>query len=634
MLRDNLVQTSAVQKPGRHKRIATICALALSLMGCGEASLSSEKRDPGQQIDAIEADLRHDYEGALGKSVLFYEAQRSGADQSGRIPWRGPATLNDGADVGMDLSGGWYDAGDHVKFGLPMSYSAAVLAFSVYESHAAYKASGELDAMLDNLRFVNDYFLNAYDRGRPGDSSDDRLAIQVGDGHGDHGYWGAPEFMPSTMVRPTTLATANKPATEVAAGTAAAMAAASVVFKEVDAAYSRRLLDAAKELYEFASAYRGNDVYQEVADVFYHSYGGWNDELAWGATWLYLATGDNSYVGRAKNAIANAWISNTRTMDWDNVANPTAILLQRIAPEDSYERALDEYFRFWLPGGGVTRTPGGLAWLDQWGSLRYSANTAFLALVYAKDMQGKDADYAARLREFGLSQLNYILGDNPRNSSYVVGIGNNPPQRPHHRAAQCGGYKGDCNIGDPNPNRNVLVGAMVGGPERPDDFAWQDDRSNYITAEVATDYNAAYTGALAEVVALAGGSYEPPVIVVPEPPVPVDEPSRDDNTPSGSDDAADVPAVESNAPASQTGVRASVSVQNDWGTGACYDVAVLNDTNRAQTWLVNIPLEGSLTQVWNARYNVDGNVLTAKGVDWNAEVPAGGTAFFGYCVDK
>ena len=45
--------------------------------------------------------------------------------------------LNDGADVGLDLTGGWYDAGDHVKFNLPMAYSQAMLAWAVYEAEDA-----------------------------------------------------------------------------------------------------------------------------------------------------------------------------------------------------------------------------------------------------------------------------------------------------------------------------------------------------------------------------------------------------------------------------------------------------------------------------------------------------------------
>lgn len=43
-------------------------------------------------------------------SILFYEAQRSGKlPANNRIPWRGNSALSDGSDVGIDLTGGWYD---------------------------------------------------------------------------------------------------------------------------------------------------------------------------------------------------------------------------------------------------------------------------------------------------------------------------------------------------------------------------------------------------------------------------------------------------------------------------------------------------------------------------------------------
>ena len=64
---------------------------------------------------------KYDLNEVLHKSILFYEAQRSGAlPSSNRIGWRGDSALHDGCDVNTDLTGGWYDAGDHVKFGLPM----------------------------------------------------------------------------------------------------------------------------------------------------------------------------------------------------------------------------------------------------------------------------------------------------------------------------------------------------------------------------------------------------------------------------------------------------------------------------------------------------------------------------------
>jgi hypothetical protein len=55
------------------------------------------------------------FDQTLGDAFLFYEAQRSGAISKApggnRIKWRGDQLLNDGADVGLDLSGGNYEAG-------------------------------------------------------------------------------------------------------------------------------------------------------------------------------------------------------------------------------------------------------------------------------------------------------------------------------------------------------------------------------------------------------------------------------------------------------------------------------------------------------------------------------------------
>jgi hypothetical protein len=60
------------------------------------------------------------------------------------------------------LTGGWYDAGDHVKFGLPMAASTTVLAWGAIEYEDAYQKSGQYNYMLDNLRWVNDYFIKAH----------------------------------------------------------------------------------------------------------------------------------------------------------------------------------------------------------------------------------------------------------------------------------------------------------------------------------------------------------------------------------------------------------------------------------------------------------------------------------------
>jgi hypothetical protein len=66
--------------------------------------------------------------------MMFYEAQRSGKlTPNNRIKWRGDSGLHHRAPDGRDITGGWYDAGDNVKFNLPMAWSAGVLAWSVAE---------------------------------------------------------------------------------------------------------------------------------------------------------------------------------------------------------------------------------------------------------------------------------------------------------------------------------------------------------------------------------------------------------------------------------------------------------------------------------------------------------------------
>jgi len=65
----------------------------------------------------------YNYGHVMKLSLLFYEAQRSGKlPKDNRIDWRGDSGMEDGKDVGVDLTGGWYDAGDHVKFNFPMAW--------------------------------------------------------------------------------------------------------------------------------------------------------------------------------------------------------------------------------------------------------------------------------------------------------------------------------------------------------------------------------------------------------------------------------------------------------------------------------------------------------------------------------
>ncbi|MEQ8466416.1 glycoside hydrolase family 9 protein [Coleofasciculus sp. E1-EBD-02] len=458
--------------------------------GVGTILNNDSSQPPPQQGD-------FNYGEALQKSILFYYAQRSGdLPDTNPLPWRGDSALNDGSDVGLDLTGGYYDAGDHVKFGLPGAASMTMLSWGAVEYQDAYQQSGQFEEILDSIKWGTDYILKAHVTDGQGTKE---FYGQVGDGNIDHAFWGAPEDM--TMERPAYKIDRQNPGSDLAGEAAASLAAASIVFRGVDEAYADTLLQNAQQLYDFADQYRGT--YTDAipdAGQFYNSFSGFQDELVWGATWLHKATEaagstDTTYLNKAESlyqGIGPGW-----TQSWDDKSYGSAIMLAQETGKSEYKGDVEGWLNSWLPGGSTaTYTDGGLAWLSQWGSLRYSANTSFLAGVYADTVNDPNGQYS----DFAEGQIDYILGDNPRDFSYMVGFGEDYALNPHHRAAS-----GVTNISDSRDNLHTLYGAMVGGPASADDFDYVDERTDFIRNEVAMDYNAGLTGALARMYGEFGG---------------------------------------------------------------------------------------------------------------------------------
>ncbi len=439
-----------------------------------------------------------DYEVVLNKSMLFYYANYAGdLPDDHPISWRWDATLDDGAEVGRDLSGGMFDAGDHVKFGLPMAGTATTLAWGGLAFEDGYKDTGAYAALSEHLRQLNDYFLNAYDDKGTADLSDDVFHAQVGDGNADHAFWGAPEDM--LMERPVYSVDAENPGTEVTAQTAAALASASMFFRaQGDTAYADELLEKAQQLFSFSERYLGNytDTVTDAAQ-FYNSWSGYADELSWAANWLYQATDDDAYLQKSEDYYVEP--NTAFAFGWENMSNGTALLLAQQTGDERYVDDLDRHLDYWMTE--IATTPGtdtndGLAWVDEWGANRYAANTSLLATVHAKHLAYADpasnADRIEDLLDFAGDQLDFMMGDNPDEQSFVVGFGETFPLNPHHRGAS-----GTTHVGDPAPNAYTLHGAVVGGPTL--NGSYEDVRSNYVLNEVATDYNAGFSGALAGV---------------------------------------------------------------------------------------------------------------------------------------
>ena len=450
---------------------------------------------------------------ALELSLLFYDANRSGDldEASNRILWRGDSGLNDGGDgiyfgdataenlqVGLrlDLTGGYHDAGDHVKFGLPLASTLSTLAWGGISFTDGYQATEQMDALLDTVRWGTDYLLKA--QGRDDAGATTYFIAQVGDGHADHALWSAPEEQ--IIQRPAMAVTPEKPGSDVAAASAAALASASILFRQSgDQSYADTLLDASESLYAFADCYRGKYSDSiEAVQSFYNSWSGYDDELAYGAAWLARAVeadgGDGgSYRATALDLYQNeiVGLNNGWTHNWDDASYATAVLLAQDVGDAGILADVRSWLDSWVEGtNGVQITDGGLRHISPWGSLRYAANTAMMAGEVADKLIDPEGHY----RQLASETIDYILGSNPRQSSYVVGYGDNFPLQPHHRAASGIGWDA---FNSDQPNEHVLYGALVGGPSAADDFAYTDSRSDYISNEVAIDYNAGFTGALA-----------------------------------------------------------------------------------------------------------------------------------------
>ncbi len=446
----------------------------------------------GNQTEGTKSTGNFNYAEALQKSILFYELQRSGDidEKTIRTNWRGDSGMNDGKDVGLDLTGGLYDAGDNVKFNLPMAYTAAMLAWSVYEDKDAYQKSGQLNYALGNIKWICDYLIKCH-------PSADVYYYQVGDGNADHAWWGPAEVM--QMNRPAYKVDKNAPGSTVAGEAAAALAACAAVYKDIDKSYADKCLTHAKQLYSFAETTKSDAGYT-AANGFYNSWSGFYDELTWAAAWLYIATNDSSYLNKAKQYEPQCGGDYKWTMCWDDKYTGAVCLLAELTGDAKYKQKIEKNLDWWTGkhGESITYSPKGLAWLQQWGSLRYATTAAFIALSWAES--GKcTSSRVSEYTQFAESQVDYALGSTGR--SFVVGFGVNPPQHPHHRTAQASWAD---NMNEPNYHRHTLYGALVGGPADASDN-YTDSVGDYTANEVACDYNAGFTGALAKMYNKYGG---------------------------------------------------------------------------------------------------------------------------------
>ncbi|MBQ3567121.1 MAG: glycoside hydrolase family 9 protein [Oscillospiraceae bacterium] len=452
-----------------------------------------------QLSEPVSAETNIDYAEALQKSLFFYECQQAGPlPEWNRVEWRDDSTMND------FVTGGWYDAGDHVKFNLPMAYSASMLAWGLYQYPDGIEKCGEMTNYVNNLTFVMDY-LAACDLG-------DEVVYQVGNGQEDHTWWGPVELYEYGMEengndysseRPYYTAKKGEGYSAVLGGMAAALAAGASAL-EGRSDKTDEYIEHAKNIFEIADGAKSNEDYNNSdASGFYRS-SHFYDELFWAANWLYIATDDKSYLDKAASYIpyldkelGSDEMKYSWSHCWDDVMQGGLLLYAQNT--GSYVDRVKKHLDYLVNYG--TKVDDTLIYIQNWGCLRYATTCGFITAVACDTLSLGDT---SKYEDFYESQIDYALGDNPLGQSYVVGYGEKSPLNAHHRTAHASWNN---SLDNPTENRHILYGALVGGPNQ--DGTYDDDRGNFINNEVATDYNAGFTGLLCKMVDKYGGTADP-----------------------------------------------------------------------------------------------------------------------------
>jgi endoglucanase len=419
-----------------------------------------------------------------------------------------------GCPYALDVTGGWYDAGDQGKYvvnggvalwTLQDLYEANRAAPPFPDGSAALPEAGNgIDDLLDEARWEMRFLLAmqapdgarlALPVGRQGPGPATLTTIDAG-GMAHHKVadrrWTPLPTVPANdpeerlLYPPSTAATLNLAATA---------AQCARVWKGIDDAFARRCLVAAGKAY--GAALRHPDIYPAQGFTGSGGYGDddLSDEFYWATAELYAATGMPELAAalhrlpldQAPLATEPGW-SSTATMGAISLAVARGVPAaerdrQRARVIALADRFLAEEARsgYRLPYA-TTRYP--------WGSNSAILNRG-LVLALAARFTGR-----AAYRDAVVDAADYVLGRNPLDQSYVSGFGWKPMTRPHHRFWA---HQFDPRLPGPPPGvigggaNNTAFADPVAATLRGNCAAmrcWRDDSRAYALNEVAINWNA------------------------------------------------------------------------------------------------------------------------------------------------
>ncbi|MFI7350936.1 glycoside hydrolase family 9 protein [Streptomyces sp. NPDC049936] len=461
------------------------------------------------------------YERLRTDSAKYYYTQRSGlaisdelrpgygrpAGHVGVAPNRGDTEVpcQPGVcDYSLDVSGGWYDAGDHGKYVVNGGISTWEL-LSTHERslHArtgepSKLGDGTLDIpesgnkvpdVLDEARWELEFLLKMQvPEGQP-------LAGMAHHKIHDEQWTGLP-LLPGDDPQKREL---HPPTTAATLNLAATAAQAARLYRSYDRGFAAKALDAARTAWAAALAHP--DVLADESD----GIGGGaypdsrvDDEFYWAAAELYLTTGERDFKEYVLNSpVHTADIFGPIGFDWARTAAAARLDLatvpNRLPGRDEVRRSVVRGADGYLATLGAH--PYGMPYapegnLYDWGSSHQVLNNA-VVLATAYDITG-----GSKYRDGAVQSMDYILGRNALNMSYVTGYGEVNAHNQHSRW-----YAHQLDPALPNPPDGTLSGGPNSSIQDPyaqsklqgcvGQFCFIDDIQSWSTNEHTINWNAA-----------------------------------------------------------------------------------------------------------------------------------------------
>jgi endoglucanase len=374
---------------------------------------------------------------------------------------------------------GWYDAGDYGRYIVNSGITTYTL-LSLYEHFPNYfkslkwniPAEGSLPDLLAEIKWNLDWM----------------LTMQANDGSVYHkltslGFPG--DVMPAQDN--LKLYVIGKSA-EAAFDFAGVMAVAARVYKPFDSNYANKCLEAAKKAYAWGSNNMNVHFTANPSDVSTGAYEGNNasDEKLFAGTELAITTNDGSYKQSGTTEYISYW-GDMKGIATYGKATHASVFSDAGEAKQKILSTADGFVNRTKSGFGVVMAKDDFVW----GSNAVASNQG-VWLLHAYYLTGDEKYYAAALKV-----LDYLLGKNPLDMSFVTGYGTKSPMMPHHRPSTSD------NVTEPIP------GMLVGGPQpggedvgsaaewKCADYrtgqaatAYTDQRCSYATNEVAINWNA------------------------------------------------------------------------------------------------------------------------------------------------